>query len=78
MWFFEGFCKEFQPDYCILMDVGANPEKDAIFRLVMAMEANPKVGGVCGTMRIEIEEEDKNDVELDVVSNFLINKVFSI
>lgn len=60
------------------MDVGANPEKDAIFRLVMAMEADDKVGGVCGTMRIEIEEEDKNDVDLDVVSNFLINKVFSI
>lgn len=44
----------------------------------MAMETNPKVGGVCGTMRVEIEEEDSKDVDMDIVSNFLINKVFSI
>ncbi|CAK95179.1 unnamed protein product (macronuclear) [Paramecium tetraurelia] len=62
MWFFKGFCKIFNPDYCVLMDVGANPQKDAIFQLIMAMEQNPKLGGVCGTMRIQIEEDDKDDV----------------
>ena len=58
MWFFEGFCKELNPDYCVLMDVGADPAKDAIFKLIMAMEADKKVGGVCGTMRIENEKKD--------------------
>jgi chitin synthase len=40
------------------MDVGASPAKDAIFKLIMAMEADKKVGGVCGTMRIENEKEE--------------------
>ncbi|CAD8184804.1 unnamed protein product [Paramecium octaurelia] len=78
MWFFKGFCEIFNPDYCVLMDVGANPQKDAIFQLIMAMEQNPKLGGVCGTMRVQIEEDDKDDVELDIVTNILVNKVFSI
>ncbi|CAD8108822.1 unnamed protein product [Paramecium sonneborni] len=78
MWFFKGFCQEIQPDYCVLMDVGANPEKDAIFQLIMSMEENPKLGGVCGTMRVQIEEDDKDDVDLDIVTNILVNKVFSI
>ncbi|CAD8199613.1 unnamed protein product [Paramecium pentaurelia] len=78
MWFFKGFCQLLQPKYCVLMDVGANPQKDAIFQLIMAMEQNPKLGGVCGTMRVQIEEDDKDDVELDIVTNILVNKVFSI
>lgn len=25
LWFFKGFCKEFNPEYCVLMDCGAIP-----------------------------------------------------
>jgi chitin synthase len=39
------------------MDCGAIPGKDSIFKLIMAMEADPKLGGVCGNMRIEEEKE---------------------
>ena len=33
MLFFEGFCKLFDPEYCILTDVGVKPKEDAIYRM---------------------------------------------
>lgn len=33
MLFFEGFCKLFDPEYCILMDVGVKPQGSAIFQM---------------------------------------------
>lgn len=37
MMFFEGFCKLFDPEYCILADVGVKPQKDAIFKMFKHM-----------------------------------------
>lgn len=31
--FFEGFSKLFDPEFCILLDVGLMPQKDAIYRM---------------------------------------------
>ena len=55
-WFFNGFCKELKPNYTILMDVGLKPEKESIFMMYQHMKLNPKVGGVCGYMRLKIEQ----------------------
>ena len=52
--FFEGFCKTFDPEYCILMDVGVKPQGGAIFQMYKHMELRPKVGGVCGYMSLKI------------------------
>lgn len=54
MLFFEGFCKLFDPEYCILTDVGVKPQKDAIYKMWAHMEKNPKVGGVCGYMGLKL------------------------
>ena len=54
MLFFDGFCKIFDPEYCILTDVGMKPHKDSIFRMWKHMHENPKVGGVCGYMNLAI------------------------
>ena len=44
------------------MDCGAQPAKRSIFKLIMSLESDDKVGGVCGNMRIEEEKEsDKTD-----------------
>lgn len=55
MLFFEGFCKLFDPEYCILTDVGVKPQKDAIYKMWAHMEINPKVGGVCGYMGLKLQ-----------------------
>lgn len=54
MWFFKGFCELLQPEYCLLMDAGAMPKEKAICKLIFAMAQNDKIGGVCGTMRIDL------------------------
>jgi len=54
MLFFEGFCKLFDPEYCMLTDVGVKPQKDAIYKMYQHMEKNPKCGGVCGYMGLRI------------------------
>jgi chitin synthase len=55
MLFFEGFCKLFDPEYCILADVGIKPHEDAIYRMWAHMEKKPKCGGVCGYMGLQLE-----------------------
>ena len=54
MLFFEGFCKLFDPEYCILADVGIKPHKDAIYNMWAHMEKKPKCGGVCGYMGLQL------------------------
>ncbi|CAD8196021.1 unnamed protein product [Paramecium octaurelia] len=81
LWFFKGFCQELKPEYCLLMDCGAVPAKDSIFRLISSMEADPKIGGVCGNMRIEEEIENneaQNDQQMDILSKILNTHFFSI
>ena len=54
MLFFEGFCKLFDPEYCILTDVGVKPREDAIYKMWAHMEKNPRCGGVCGYMGLQL------------------------
>jgi len=54
MLFFEGFCKLFDPEFCILMDVGVKPMGSAIFQMYKHLELTPKCGGVCGYMSLKI------------------------
>ncbi|CAD8051812.1 unnamed protein product [Paramecium sonneborni] len=80
LWFFKGFCHEFNPKYCVLMDCGAVPKKNALFELINEMKNNKKIGGVCGKMTIQLnrEQEKENDAEfMDPLSRFF-NRVFSI
>ena len=53
-WFFNGFCKEFNPEFTVLLDVGLAPEKDALYKMVRHMEQNKDIGGVCGYMGLRI------------------------
>jgi len=45
----------FDPEYCILTDVGVKPKQGAIYRMWAHMENNQKCGGVCGYMGLQIE-----------------------
>lgn len=44
------------PKYSILLDVGLKPAPDALYKMYHHMCDNPKVGGVCGFMRLKIEK----------------------
>jgi chitin synthase len=54
LWFFDGFAAQLDPLYCVLIDVGTQPEKSAIFRLVRALHQNPHYGGVCGEIAVDM------------------------
>jgi chitin synthase len=53
-WFFNGFCKELNPCFTILLDVGLKPKADALYKMYAHMKSHPKVGGVCGYMSLKI------------------------
>jgi chitin synthase len=55
-WFFNGFCRELKPKYAVLLDVGLNPDGEALYKMYNYMHANPQVGGVCGYMSLKIEQ----------------------
>ena len=40
MLFFQGFCKLFDPEYCMLTDVGMKPHDTAIYKMWEYMELN--------------------------------------
>jgi chitin synthase len=55
-WFFNGFCKELQPKYAVLLDVGLKPESESLFKMYKYMKTHEKIGGVCGYMSLKIEQ----------------------
>jgi len=57
LWFFQGFCKTFNPDYCTVIDCGTKPEKEGVFNFFRALETEPDIGGVCGYMGVRMENE---------------------
>ena len=58
-WFFNGFCRELNPTFAVLLDVGLRPKKEAIYKMYNYMNdpANKQtVGGVCGYMSLKLEK----------------------
>lgn len=39
LWFFQGFCKLLNPDFCTLIDVGTQPAEDGVFNYFRALES---------------------------------------
>lgn len=54
-WFFNGFCKELEPKYAVLLDVGLKPKGDALMKMYNYLKKHDSdVGGVCGYMSLKI------------------------
>jgi hypothetical protein len=47
-WFFNAFAAQVMPTYTFLIDCGTAPRLDAIYKLYLRMEDNPRIGGICG------------------------------
>ena len=47
-WVMQAFCRQLDPKYLVLIDVGTVPRRKAILHLYRAMEEDPEVGGCCG------------------------------
>lgn len=48
MWFFQGFCKLFNPEYCTILECGTRPSQKGLFNFFRALESDKNLGGVCG------------------------------
>ncbi|KAJ3351764.1 Chitin synthase, class 2, partial [Entophlyctis luteolus] len=53
-WLFNAFGKALQPKVCILIDVGTKPTDKSIYHLWNAFDENPRVGGACGEIYVEL------------------------
>ncbi|KAL4476141.1 hypothetical protein ABPG74_009874 [Tetrahymena malaccensis] len=69
LWFFEGFCRQFQPKYCALVDVGTIPDQYGLVNMFKALEADSSIGGVCGFMGLKSPKENKQDDSMKNVLN---------
>ncbi|KRW99162.1 hypothetical protein PPERSA_07405 [Pseudocohnilembus persalinus] len=68
LWFFEGFCRQFQPKYCAFIDVGTIPNEFGLVKYFEALEGDQNIGGVSGFLGIEQEKsqrELKEEEEMD-------------
>ncbi|CAK71278.1 unnamed protein product (macronuclear) [Paramecium tetraurelia] len=79
LWFFKGFCHEFKPEYCVLMDCGARPQKGSVYNLVKELIDNDQVGGACGKMTIELSKTgNQKDEYMDILTELLSVNIFNI
>ncbi|CAD8134467.1 unnamed protein product [Paramecium octaurelia] len=79
LWFFKGFCHEFQPEYCVLMDCGARPQKASVYNLIKELINNDQVGGACGKMTIELSKTgNQKDDYMDMLTELLSVNIFNI
>jgi chitin synthase len=65
LWFFEGFCRHINPQFCVLLDVGTEPDTHGIVNLVKSFR-DPSVGGATGLMSVDsnfISEEETSGPE---------------
>ncbi|OMJ86624.1 hypothetical protein SteCoe_11840 [Stentor coeruleus] len=61
LWFFRAFCKPANPEYVLLVDVGTEPEIDAIENLCRAFD-DDMVAGVCGEIIPKIKDVHLTDL----------------
>ncbi len=54
LWFFEGFCRQFNPEICILLDVGTKPSELGILKYLEAF-TDENIGGVTGFMSVDAD-----------------------
>lgn len=47
-WIMQAFCRQLNPKYLVLIDVGTIPKRKALLHLYRCMEEDPNVGGCCG------------------------------
>lgn len=58
----------------MLIDVGVRPYKDALFKMYRCMKLNPRVGSVCGYLRLieeKVEDEEAAPADVDCLSSML-------
>lgn len=55
-WFFNGFCREFKPNYSVLLDAGVSLGDTALLKMYRHLKANEKVGAVCGYVSIKKDQ----------------------
>jgi chitin synthase len=80
-WFFNGICKELNPKYVVLLDVGLRAKDNSILKMYHKLREDDRLGGVCGYMSLKMEkkEEDEEDDEdeFDCMTN-IVHKIVDI
>ncbi|KAL4509921.1 hypothetical protein ABPG72_010114 [Tetrahymena utriculariae] len=61
LWFFEGFCRQFQPKYCALVDVGTIPDQYGLVNMFKALEGDSGIGGVSGFLGLKSPKKNETD-----------------
>ena len=74
-WFFQGFCKMFNPDYCCLIKCGVVPKRKGIFHFFTTLETDSQIGALSGN--IAGKKRLKKQSKLAEEKNNFIDKMLS-
>lgn len=72
LWFFKGFCQYLNPDYSVIIDAGTIPLRGSLSKLVMSMEAQPKVAGCCGEIEVMIPDKKEDGSQFNFYEKFIM------
>lgn len=59
-WFFQGICKYLKPQFCLMLDIGTRPDDYALLKLYAHMRNDPKCGGCCGEIQVDLSDTNEN------------------
>lgn len=57
-WFFQGICKYLKPDFTLMLDIGTQPQEYSLVKLYQHMLNNPRTGGCCGEIEVDLNGQD--------------------
>lgn len=72
LWFFKGFCQYLQPKFTVIIDAGTIPLRKSLSKLVMSMQAQDNVAGLCGEIEVLIPDKKDDGSEFDLYENFIM------
>lgn len=81
LWFFGGFCKVINPEYCVLIDVGTEPKPKSMYLLYEALKKDFQVAGACGEIIPRSESESLFNIlvyaqEVEYKLSHIVDKAF--
>ncbi|OMJ76407.1 hypothetical protein SteCoe_24239 [Stentor coeruleus] len=62
LWFFRAFCNKAKPNFVFFIDVGTEPEEDALEKLYHTFKEDDNIAGVCGEIIPRSKDEHCTDI----------------
>lgn len=74
-WFFNHFCKQLNPEYCIQIDAGTAPNQNTLNALYTRVASNPRLGALASRIQVPAPNHFGRLLHVWQYGDFLVQKI---